>query len=109
LTQEAAHDAVYQAIAHHTRREILALLRSGPKPVNEIARNFRISQPAVSQQLRVLLDASLVGAETDGRRRIYRLNPEPLRVVQHWVARAIADPSGHVWVFRSSTSIKKGH
>lgn len=108
MQTEARHDPIYQAIAHHTRREILALLKAGPKPAMEIVRSFSISQPAVSRQLRVLLDASLVTAETAGRQRIYRLNAGRLAVVQDWVARAIQDPAGHVWVLRGKREGKKG-
>jgi DNA-binding transcriptional ArsR family regulator len=108
LNAEIRHDPVYQAIAHHTRREILTLLRTGPRPVTEIVRAFSVSQPAVSRQLRVLLDASLVTAETAGRQRIYRLNVHRLGVVREWVERTIEDPAGHVWVLRGKPKTKKG-
>lgn len=101
-------DIVYQAIAHHTRRAILNMLHSGPKGVTEIANRFTVSQPAISQQLRVLLDASLVTAETIGRERIYRINPGRLRPVHDWITRTIADPAGHVWAFKAKNRIKKG-
>jgi DNA-binding transcriptional ArsR family regulator len=101
------HRAI-QAIAHHTRREILTLLKAGPKPVTDIVSRFQISQPAISQQLRVLLEASLVTAETVGRQRIYHLNAGRLRVVKEWVSRAVQYPSGHVWVFRGRPHTKKG-
>ena len=108
MTEGVELDVVYQAIAHHTRREILLLLQDGPKPVMEIADHFPISQPAVSQQLGVLLRASLVQAETNGRQRFYRLNPGPLLEVQKWVTRAVTDPAGHVWVFRKKSPEQKG-
>ena len=93
-------DLIYQAIAHHTRREILNLLKDGPKAVSEIAACFSISQPAISQQLRVLLRASLVTADTKGRQRIYRATPHALREVRAWISRAVTEPSGHLIVFR---------
>jgi DNA-binding transcriptional ArsR family regulator len=105
MSPEARNDVVYQAIAHHTRRQILDLLRAGPQPATEIAGRFSISQPAVSQQLKVLLDASLVKAEWAGRQRIYRIHTARLRPVERWVSRAVAGPSGHVLVFRQA---KKG-
>jgi len=105
---EARHDRIYQAIAHHTRREILTLLRNGPKAANEIVRSFAVSQPAISRQLKVLLDASLVSAKTAGRQRIYELNPDRLSLVHEWVNRTITDPSGHVWVLRGIRQGKKG-
>jgi len=85
LLREADADLVYQAIANHTRRAILELLESGPKPATEIASRFTMSQPAVSQQLQVLLKASLVRAEAQGRQRIYHLEAGRLQEVHAWV------------------------
>jgi DNA-binding transcriptional ArsR family regulator len=93
-------DLIYQAIAHHTRREILNLLKDGPKAVSEIAACFSISQPAISQQLRILTKASLVSADNKGRQRIYRATPNALREVRAWISRAVTEPSGHLIVFR---------
>jgi DNA-binding transcriptional ArsR family regulator len=85
LTREAEADVVYHAIANQTRRAILELLESGPKPATEIASRFTLSQPAISQQLQVLLKASLVRAESSGRQRIYHLEAGRLRDVYAWV------------------------
>ena len=93
-------DLIYQAIAHHTRREILNLLKDGPKAVSEIAACFTISQPAISQQLRILLKASLVTADTRGRQRIYRATPNALREVRTWISRAVTEPSGRFIVMK---------
>ncbi len=65
---------------------MLDLLSDGERTVTEIARPFRISQPGVSQHLRVLRQAGLVQATRDGRERRYRLNAEGLRDVYDWVA-----------------------
>lgn len=108
MKTEAQHDTVFQAIAHHTRREILTVLRDGPKAATDIVRSFSVSQPAISRQLKVLLDASLVTAKTTGRQRIYRLNTDRLGLVHEWVSRIIRDPSGHVWVLRQNRQAKKG-
>lgn len=108
MNPEVQADCVYQAIAHHTRRRILTLLREGPKAATEIVRSFSVSQPAISRQLKVLLEASLVTAKTAGRQRIYQLNAEPLSLVHEWVSRTITDPSGHVWVLRGKRQGKKG-
>ena len=102
MTSAGSPDLVYHAIAHRTRREIIDLLRHGGLPATEIAAKFSISQPAVSQQLRVLLEADLVRAEAAGRQRIYRLSPERLRAVERWVSRTVAAPSGHLLVFREA-------
>ena len=95
-------DLIYQAIAHHTRREILNILKDGPKAVSEIAACFTVSQPAISQQLRVLVKASLVRVDAKGRQRIYRATPNALREVRAWISRAVTEPSGHLIVFRGS-------
>jgi DNA-binding transcriptional ArsR family regulator len=85
LAPEVEVDIVFQAIANHTRRAILELLEEGPQPANEIASRFTMSQPAVSQQLQVLLRASLVRAESRGRQRIYSLEAGRLQEVFYWV------------------------
>jgi DNA-binding transcriptional ArsR family regulator len=77
--------------------------------VTEIASRFTVSQPAISQQLGVLLKASLVTADTVGRQHIYRINPAGLRPVHNWVLRTIADPAGHVWSFKPKPQTKKGN
>ena len=54
--------------------------------VNAIAGHFEKSRPAVSQHLRVLLDAGLVTEQRQGRERRYRLVPAQLRPVRDWMA-----------------------
>lgn len=76
----------FRAISDPTRRAILDALASGERAVGELGEHFPISQPALSQHLRVLRDAGLVAPRRDGRRRLYRLRPEPLRAVYDWVA-----------------------
>ena len=84
------------------------MLQAGPKGVTEIASRFTVSQPAISQQLQILLKASLVKADIMGRERIYRINPDGLRPVQGWITRVIADPAGHVWAFKGKRRNEKG-
>jgi DNA-binding transcriptional ArsR family regulator len=84
VTQQFAPD-VFHAVSDVTRRAILDRLRDGAKPVNELARAFPISRPAISKHLRVLYDANLVTERRDGRHRLYRLNPEPLRDLDTWL------------------------
>jgi DNA-binding transcriptional ArsR family regulator len=76
---------VYRAISDPTRRAILDRLRSGPAPVNSLARHFSQSRPAISKHLRVLRAARLVCEHRMGRERRYSLEPEPLRGVAQWV------------------------
>jgi DNA-binding transcriptional ArsR family regulator len=76
---------VFEAIASPVRRGLLDAMRDGPLAVHELSEGFAISRPAVSQHLRVLLNAHLVVEERAGRQRRYRLDPIPLREVQDWV------------------------
>lgn len=68
--------AQLDALGDPTRRAILARLISGPLPVGELARDFPVSRPAISQHLRVLKNARLVVDRPAGSRRLYELNPE---------------------------------
>jgi DNA-binding transcriptional ArsR family regulator len=79
-------DEVFGAIAHPARRRMLDLLASDDSSVNAIAGHFKMSRPAVSQHLRVLLDAGLVTEERHGRERRYRLVPHRLSPVRDWLA-----------------------
>jgi DNA-binding transcriptional ArsR family regulator len=76
---------VFHAVADVTRRAILDQLRNGAKPVHQIASEFPVSRPAISKHLRVLHQANLVRERREGRRRLYHLNPEPLRSVDDWL------------------------
>jgi DNA-binding transcriptional ArsR family regulator len=81
-----AEPQVFAAISNPARRRMLDLLADGDRPVNAIAENFEMSRPAVSQHLRVLLDAGLVTEQRHGRERRYRLAPERLTPVRDWLA-----------------------
>lgn len=80
----AATSDVFRAVSDRTRRRMLDLLRRRERSVAELARPFIISQPAVSQHLKVLRDAGVVRVRKEGRLRIYRLDPRPLRDVFQW-------------------------
>lgn len=78
--------AVFEAISHHGRRQMLDLLAAGDCSVNTLAAHFAMSRPAVSQHLRVLRTAGLVTEQRHGRERRYHLEPESLSPVQDWIA-----------------------
>jgi DNA-binding transcriptional ArsR family regulator len=78
-------DAAARALAEPTRREILRLVRDDERTVSDIAANFTVSRPAVSQHLRVLADAELVTVRSDGTRRYYRARPEGLAELAEWL------------------------
>jgi DNA-binding transcriptional ArsR family regulator len=78
-------EATFQALADPTRRAVLDLLRRGSQPAGAIAAAFPVSRPAISKHLRLLRRAHLVQEHREGRHRVYQLNPEPLRAIDHWL------------------------
>jgi DNA-binding transcriptional ArsR family regulator len=79
-------DPAFNALADPTRRAVLDLLRQGSLPAGRIAESFPVSRPAVSKHLRLLRRAHLVQEHRQGRQRLYRLNPGPLRAVDSWLS-----------------------
>ena len=67
-----------KAIVAPTRRQILALVRDGELSAGEIAAQFDVTRPAVSQHLNVLKEAGLVSERRNGTRRLYTARPEGL-------------------------------
>lgn len=64
------------ALGDATRRGLLRLLRNGPRSVGELAENFPVSRPAISQHLRILTDARFVESSPEGTRRLYSVRPD---------------------------------
>lgn len=79
-------EAAFRAISEPHRRDILHLLRDGPRPVNDIAGRFDITQQAVSQHLKVLRDAGLVAVSRRGQQRLYALRLEGLAGLRDFLA-----------------------
>jgi DNA-binding transcriptional ArsR family regulator len=77
---------VFTAISHRARREMLDLLLETARPVSGIAAHFQMSRPAVSQHLRVLLDAGLLTEQRHGRERHYQAVPGQLAPLRDWLA-----------------------
>lgn len=75
------------ALADPTRRRIVESLTAGERTFGDIAADFDISGPAVSQHLRVLRDAGIVGVRRDAQRRIYSLDPRGLDDMSDWLNR----------------------
>ena len=80
-------DATFAALADPTRRAILARLASGEASVNDLAKPFRMSQPAISKHLRVLENAGLISKGLDKQRRPRRIEAAPLKVANQWIER----------------------
>jgi DNA-binding transcriptional ArsR family regulator len=75
------------ALADPIRREVVDLLAQDEFAAGELADRFPVSRPAISRHLRVLREAGLVRVRTDGRRRLYALDPGPLRELDDWLER----------------------
>lgn len=78
-------DDVTRAIAEPRRREILTLVRDEELSAGEIAANFDVTRPAVSQHLTVLKDAGLLVERREGTRRLYRARPEGLAEIRDFL------------------------
>ena len=77
----------FAALAEPNRLRIVELLRSGPRPVNEIGDTLRLNQPQVSKHLRVLREAGLVEVHPRAQQRLYELRGQPLRQLHDWLER----------------------
>lgn len=75
------------ALSDPTRRQIFERLAAGPSPVGVLADGLPVSRPAVSQHLKVLKEAGLVSDESQGTRRIYRIDPAGLGAIRQWLDR----------------------
>ena len=85
-------DATFAALAHPTRRAILARLAKGEATVNTLAEPFEMSLPAISKHIRVLENAGLITRGRDAQFRPCTLNARPLEAVAHWT-----DQYRHIW------------
>jgi len=78
--------AVFSALAHPVRRQVISLLLDSERTAGAIADEFEISRSAVSEHLGILRRADLVRETKSGRERIYSLNSEPLAELRAWLA-----------------------
>jgi ArsR family transcriptional regulator len=77
-------DAAFKALSDPTRRDILRLLRDGPRTSGEIAQHFDAAWPTISRHLAVLRDARLVLSTRMGQQIVYELNMSVFQdVVEH--------------------------
>lgn len=75
------------ALADPTRRAVFEALSQGPRPVGDLAAALGVTSSAVSQHLRVLREARLVGMHRDGTRHLYRLDPRGLTDARDYLER----------------------
>jgi DNA-binding transcriptional ArsR family regulator len=85
MARAATTSDVFNAIAEPQRRDILALLRAGERPVTELAQELGMTQPGASKHLRVLREVRLVQVRGAGKQRLYGLDARGLRPVHQWV------------------------
>jgi DNA-binding transcriptional ArsR family regulator len=79
---------VFQALADPTRLEVVRILSSGPRRAGELAEASRVTAPAMSKHLKVLLRAGIVADERppeDARVRVFRLRPESVGALGAWL------------------------
>ena len=86
---------VFEALGDVTRRHVLEVLSAGERSAGDVVAALQayapISQPGVSQHLRVLLGAGVVTVRAEGTRRVYAVEPAGLDAARTWLA-ALADP-----------------
>ena len=75
----------FEAIAEPNRRRLLELLRAGELPAGDLVEATGLSQPGVSKHLKLLREAGLVSMRPDGQRRLYRLEPRNLALLDDWL------------------------
>ena len=84
VARAATTSDAFNAIAEPQCRQILTLLRSGERPVTEVAHELGMAQPGASKHLRVLREVGLVRDRKDGKQRLYGLDARGLRPVHEW-------------------------
>ena len=80
---------IMTALADNTRRSLFERIAESPRSVGELVAGASVSQPAVSQHLKVLREAGLVDVERRGAQRIYRLRRTGLESLREWVERCL--------------------
>ncbi len=85
MARAATTTDAFNAMAEPRRRQIVDVLATGERSVNDVVRALGLAQPQVSKHLRVLREVGVVSAREDGRRRLYRLNGHALKPIHDWV------------------------
>jgi DNA-binding transcriptional ArsR family regulator len=85
MARAATTTDVFNAVAEPRRRQIVDLLASGERSVNELVVDLDLIQPLVSKHLRVLRAVGLVDVRDEGRQRLYRLHGPALKPIHDWV------------------------
>ena len=80
-----SEQAIFRAIAHPIRRNIMSMLAARAMSVNAVAEQFEMSRPAVTKHLNILREAKLVTSHKQGRETVNQFNPAPLQTVAEWL------------------------
>ena len=78
--------SAFAVLAEPNRRAILGMLSASERSVGELMQRLRLPQPSVSKHLKVLRDRGFVESRVEAQRRVYRINPKPLKEVDQWLA-----------------------
>src|SRR2546429_7774438 len=87
MKNQAASEAMFDALGDPMRRRIVERLRRGSMPVGELAAGLPVGRPAVSKHLKVLEGAGLVEHRGVGTRNLYALAPQGFVALQQWLVR----------------------
>jgi len=98
-------ETIFQVLAEPRRVDILRLIREDELAASEIARHFEVTRPAISQHLRILMNAGLVAQRREGTRRLYKLRPEGLRELQQFMREFARSASASVTSAPSGSSL----
>ena len=85
MARTATTADAFNAVAEPRRRQILDVLASGERPVNDLVAQLGLAQPQVSKHLRVLREVGSVDVRESGRQPLYRLNGRALKPIHDWV------------------------
>jgi DNA-binding transcriptional ArsR family regulator len=85
VEQLAEMDAVFQALSHSARRDMLGRLADHDRTISELAAPYRMSLAAASKHVKVLERAGLIHRSVQGRQHLCRLAPQPLAKASEWL------------------------
>jgi DNA-binding transcriptional ArsR family regulator len=85
MARAATTTDAFNAMAEPRRRQIVDVLATGERPVNDLVAVLGLAQPQVSKHLRVLREVGVVDVRSEGRERFYRINGPALKPIHDWV------------------------
>lgn len=100
------HKNAFNALGDPTRRTIFERLAKGPLAVVEVAKKLPVSRPAVSQHLKVLMDAGLVSVHHEGTRNLYQINPKGVLAMRNYLD-DVWDAALHAFKFAAENEGRK--